>query len=310
MDNEKNNIDLEQENNEAVEEVTEVLEDVVEDAVEETVEEIAEEAVEEAPAEPEKKVLTKVYVCDSCNKICEDAYCADCEKELTDEYICTPAEKVLALKKRNKNILVTVCAVVAVVVLAFVGKFVYFEVYNPYNSAKGNEYLCYGDTLEDLAKEAGYDYKTFLELNNLPANMPKSTYVNVAGLYIPVKGMAERYGVSVQEYIENSGIEGEFSDDVTMGEVQDELTIETYFGLFDDGALADLKQEYGLDDSVTMDTKFKEIKDKVYKHNYDEYMKEQSGEAEDVADVPEVEDVETEEPVDEAAEATDAGAAE
>ena len=308
MDNEKNNIDLEQEVSEATEEITEVVEETVEETVEEAVEEISEEAAEEIPAEPEKKVLTKVYLCDSCNKICEDAYCDVCDKELTDAYICTPEEKIIASKKRNKNILVTVCAVVAVVVLAFVGKFVYFEVYNPYNSAKGNEYLCYGDTLEDLAKEAGYDYKTFLELNNLPSSMPKSTYVNVAGLYIPVKGMAERYGVSVQEYIENSGIEGEFSDDVTMGEVQDELSIETYFGLFDDGALADLKKEYGLDDSVTMDTKFKEIKEKVYKHNYDEYMKEQSGDKEEIEDVPEVEDVETEADVEADATVTDEAA--
>lgn len=292
MENEKNNFDLEQETTEVLDEVTEeameapeVLEDVVE-----AVEEVATEEVEEvAQEEPQKKTLSKVYVCDECGLVCEDAFCGNCQKELTDEYVCTPADIVAKAKKRNKSVWTAAIAVVAVVVVAFVAKFLYLEVYNPYNHDKENKFLAYGNTLAEAADDAGYSYKTYLELNKIPSNMPKSTYEGVANMYITVQSIAENYGMDAKSYIEALGVEGDFGDDATVAEVQDEMTIDVAFGVTEEN-LPEFLEFYGLDDSVTLETKFKEIKEQFLKAQYDKYLEQEK--ASEDKDADEAEDIE------------------
>ena len=305
MDNEKEIFDNQA--SEVTEEIEETIEEVLEEAVEdeETVD-MAGDAPEVAE-EPEKKVLEKVYLCDVCGVICEGEICPECGKELTKEeaYICKSQVAVEKARKLRKIILSVIIAVAVIVGVVFAGLYIYKEVYNPYNHGKYKD-LAFGDTMGEIAEELGMDFEELLESNGLPKDMGKSTYERVAINYIPVKAQAEQYGMTVQEFVEQAyGLEGEFDEDITRGELEEQLTVGKAFGLETEEDLASFKEEYGLDESVTLETKFAEVRRDFYKAQYEQQKKAEE-EAKALEEAPETaetpEETPEEVPVEETAE--------
>ncbi len=279
MDNEKNLIDNEVEETEevveeVVEETVEMTEEVTEESTDEITEEVVEDAIEVVAEEvvEEKKVLKKVYLCDACGAICEEEVCPKCGKELTKEeaYICKSQVAAEKAKKTTIAVVSTIIAIAVIVGAIFAGMYIYKEVYNPYNHGEYKD-LAFGDTMGEIAEEIGMDYDELLESNGLPADMPKSTYERIAINYIPIKTQAAQYGMEVQEFIEQVyGLEGEFDEDITRGELEEQLTVGLAFGLETEEDLASFKEEYGLAETVTLDTKFAEIRTDFYKAQYEQ----------------------------------------
>ncbi len=286
MDNEKELMGTETEEVvEALEETTEALEEISADAVEEVAEmteeateEVQEEAIEEAPP---KKTLSKVYLCDECGAICETEICPVCQKELTVEeaYVCKAQTAVDKNKKIAKNVVIAVLSVAAVVLLFFAGRFVYTDIYNPYNHTEEYKDINFGDTIADQIKEYDVSLKEFLEASNLPSDMAKSTYLYVAKQFVTVADAIEGSGMTAQDYITQIiGMEGEFDDDVTVGEIESKMNMRQMFGIETEEELAQVKATYDLKDDVTLDTVFKDIRAQVYKKAYETEQKQKAEE--------------------------------
>lgn len=263
MDNEKELMG--QETEEIIEEVEEAVEEISEEVAEDAVEEAIEEIVEEAPA---KKRLTKVYLCDECGAITENEVCPVCQKELTDEeaYVCKEQSQVLKNKKTVKNVVKGVIAVAVVALVAFVGVYGYRNWYNPYNHTEAYKDINFGDTIADLLEEHDITLKEYLKASDLPSDMAKTTYVNVANQFVPVSSAIQGSGMTPQQYInEVIGMEGEFSDDVTVGEIESKMTLAQMFGVSTEEELNEMKELYGVRQEATLDTLFEEVRAEVYK---------------------------------------------
>lgn len=274
MDNEKELMN--QENEETTEEITEVVEEVTEEVTEDSAEEATEEVIEEAPV---KKTLKKVYLCDECGAICESEICPVCQKELTIEeaYACKAQTVIEKNKKIVKNTVMALIALAVVVVIAIGGIYAYRNWYNPYNQQYKE--INFGDTIGDAIEEYDITLKEYLEASDLPSDMAKSTYIYVANQFIPVSAAIEGSGMTPQEYINGIiGLEGEFSDDVTVGEVESKMTLSQMLGVETEEELQNAKEQYGIRKEATLDTLFEEVRAEVYK-KLDENQQKQESEA-------------------------------
>lgn len=286
MDNEKELMGQE------TEEVTEVVEEITEEVIEEVAEESVSEEAEEVVAEesemeivveeaPVKKTLSKVYLCDECGAVTECEICPVCQKELTidEAYVCKAETEVLKNKKTVKNVIKAVVAVAAVAVIAVVGVYGYRNWYNPYNHTKAYKDINFGDTIGDVIEEYGITLEEYLKGSNLPSDMAKSTYVYVANQFVPVASAIEGSGMTAQQYINDIiGMEGEFSDDVTVGEIESKMTLKQMLGVETEEDLEKAKEQYGIRKEATLDTLFEEVRADVYKKIYENQQKEEAEE--------------------------------
>lgn len=158
MSDEKNM--FEENENEVVEQET------VEEVVEETTEEIvADEAAEE-----------------------------DVQADEIAEVFEKAAEELVAEKaEMSKKSACALSVVITLVVVAAALLIYYFTGYNRYNANPNG----YSDTLETYAAMSDKTIDEVKEELSLPSNMKADTLLDVAQYYIPVKKMAENYGMEV-----------------------------------------------------------------------------------------------------------------
>ncbi|MCD8390471.1 MAG: hypothetical protein LUD03_01345 [Firmicutes bacterium] len=117
-----------------------------------------------------------------------------------------------------------------------------------------------GKTVAEAAEENGMTLEEYIAENNLPENLPSLVSENEANYTIPVSKMAERYGMSFEEFKQTLDFPDSVTEDTTWGEALDEVTIGAYIG---EGNVESFKEKYNLPDSVSADTKWGEVRETV-----------------------------------------------
>lgn len=234
---------------------TELQEEVMEEAAV-VVEEMAEEAViEEASGETEEI------------EVCEECECIECEE------------------KSNKTF-VTASIVISLVIVAL--SFITSITTNKYNNMGYVD--IYGETVQEMAeKQYGMSLEDFLATYELPSDMPGDTNSNAAENMIPTGVVAEETAkyldqiksfVGINANVSNfelfkliSGMPAEVTESTPIGEAKGMVKLK--YVVEDEAQLEEFKKMYGLDDSVTLETEFKEVRtqvDNYTKKQYEEQM--------------------------------------
>lgn len=243
---------------EAVEETSEAAEEAIAEEVEET-EAVVEEALEEAVEEAEEAV----------------------EEEVVDPYVAVLLKKIKSLKLANR-IMAAILAIIACVGLVFGGIKVYENVYNPYNHM--GYYNMSGMTIADVAEMNSMTVDEVISQLNLPRDVKPNTYYDVVEFLVPVSTMAGMYGADVETLKEAFGFGAEITGESTWGEALDSMKLVDYVG--SEELVEEIIAEYNLDDSVTVDTLWGEIRPIVNKIDYERYLAEQATDAlEDVTEI-------------------------
>ncbi|MGN0163042.1 MAG: hypothetical protein ACI4EA_05600 [Candidatus Ornithomonoglobus sp.] len=194
-------------------------------------------------------------------------------------------------QKKNNTKLIAIIAAAVVVVIAAIVAFIIFgkSVFNPYTK----DYIdVTGTTVGEIADQQGMEYADFLELYGLPSDMPASTSENAAYYNIPAGTFAQMSGMDFDGLKEVLGLtdDDSITEDTTIGDVFDKTTVGSRVG---EDQIDAFKAEYELDDSVTADTLWIEVRNKV-----DQKLKEQNEAAKnpvEETDEPEEEPEDTEE---------------
>lgn len=275
------NKDFEEKVEEVAEEAVEAVEEAIEEA-EETVGEVAEEAAE-AVAEAEEAF--------------EET--AEAFAEAANEAEGAIEEAVEAPKKKVGPIIALIVVIVLVAacgVMVAMGKVP--QIYNKYNHM-GYVNIT-GRTIADIAKDNGMELSEMLEQYGLPADMPGNTQESAAYYMMPVKTIAQMYGMDFNGMKELLGFGDDVTEDTAWGIAEGEVTLDKYIG---EDNLDSFKQEYGFGDEITGETKWKEVRntvDNASKKKYDEQKAQEAQEEEFGA-----EEEETGEELEEAEEATE-----
>ena len=261
--------------------VTPETEEVVEDVSEEISEEALETADEEIADEVSEENYEEPETAEEIAEIAEDAYETAEEivgdGEVTEEELEQVVEEIIASKKKSKAPFVVVLVVVILAIIAAV-------VTNLFGGNKYNK-LGYvnpgGRTIADVVEELGISLEEFLEVYSLPADMPEDTEEMAAYYSMPVKVLAQMYGLDFPTFKEAYGIPDETSpavedgiagkikalfggdkivaidENTPWGIVLDELKLSNYVG---EENIVAFKEYYGLGDEVTLETRYKEIR--------------------------------------------------
>ncbi len=139
---------------------------------------------------------------------------------------------------------------------------------NPYNSMYPN---LTGRTVQEATDDAGLTLEEFLAEYELPADMSGDTYETAAYNMIPLKKIAEIYGMTYDELSTLLKFPDFVTGNTPWGEALDEVRLGDYIGTGD--VLKQFKEYFDLDGSVNEDTKWKDVRSV-----YEEYtMKEKRG---------------------------------
>ena len=190
------------------------------------------------------------------------------EKAVSEEELAAQA----AAKKSKRTVIGVVIA--AVVVVAAAVLFIMFKntLFNPYIK----DYVdVNGMTVGETADLYGMEYSDFLEYFDLPKDMPKSTPQQAAVYAMP----AGRYAEAIVGWdFESMKEQLQWGDDITeetpIGDAFDQTTIGNYVG---EDRFEEFKSTFGLDDSITKDTLWKEVRNIVDTKQKEEYEAEQAG---------------------------------
>ena len=275
--NELENVVPETEAEEIIEETTETPEEITEEVIEEA-DETVEESVEEI-SEDMKEAVEETS--DSFEKVV-----AEVNEEVSD-ILPENVEKKSSLKKTIS--IIVVIALVAAVLIGIIADMTG----NKYN--KMGYVPVSGLTVQDIADEMGVDIAEFLAMYDLPADMPKDTTQEAAFYNIPLAKFAEMNGLDVELLKTALNIPAEttvtepknifekierifkpvkpepITETTPWGVVLDELTLGSYVGA---EQLEEFKIYYELDESVSVDTLYKEVREQVDKKSM-ELLKEQ-----------------------------------
>lgn len=270
----------------------------VEGAEEEVLEAVAEPVVEveeDVVEETQNEISEDVFVKDSEELISEEEN-ADVEEndvQLDDEILetnesydetveqaCEVLEEV-SQKKSKAPLIVSIIVVIAII--AAVALFIFGDF-----GTKNYNDLVYanisGQTLSDLLEMQGVELTEFLEKYSLPEDMTEDTYIEAAEYCIPLGVYATMTGLdyaTVKELLqipdqttpnEPKNIKEKIKsllglnktvvidENTPWGVALDEVTLGAYVGeeYFDQ-----FKEMYGLGDDITVDTKYKQVRQTV-----------------------------------------------
>ena len=276
---------------------------------------------EELNSEENEEMVSETVADESADDVSNDgyedeaSYDEDEDTSLTEETsygeyggeYTGPGEMADVPVRSGKKLLII--GIISVVAAALIGTGVYFYVNirnAPYN------YLGYinvsGETIGNIAEYYGSSLDEFLEMHGLPADMPADTDETAAYNTIPTGVIAGLYGMDVEtlkkeyEIPDTVGkipmrmkivdlispkfnVGDTINEDTPWGIAEGEATLRGYMGTDDEEALEEVKSMYGLDDSVTFDTQWKDIRDIVEKQQLEQRKKAeeeaQNGEADD-----------------------------
>ena len=164
-------------------------------------------------------------------------------------------------KPMSKASVAVITAIITAVVAIFgtlvaVGNFP--QIYNKYNKCANVT----GRTVADIATENNVTPMKLLRQYGLPLDMPENTDEASASYYLTIGDVAKINKLSVDWIKGQLALGEEVTDDAIWGIIEDDLTLEQYIGKDD---FEDFKKEYNLGSSVTLETKFKSVRGKVYK---------------------------------------------
>lgn len=290
-----------------VPETEEIGDETTETADEETVELTSDNADETAQAaEPTADEEEEITPAKS-----DDADAAAEETELDESGAIEPDEsfEVSEEQPKKSNAKVGIIAVIAAVVIILAAVlFVMFSkgLFNKYNRMGYIDVS--GRTVAEIADASGYELADFLEMNGLPADMPGNTYESAALYNMPVKNIAQMYGMTFDDMKTMFKWGDDITEDTTWGIAEGEIKVSDYVG---EENIDDFKQQYGFGDEVTGETQWKEIRNTLDQKSRDDRIASEKAakEAEKATEAP-ADDTEqaTEAPAE--GEATDAPAAE
>lgn len=208
---------------------------------------------------PEEDVLSAVNDVDDDEEASEDFDAVPEADTVTDD---EPAleydvdEEPEEIKKGSKiGIIIAVIAAVVVIAIAAMTSMMETNKYNKMGYVDIS-----GKTVQDLIDQQGITLEEFLETYGLPSDMPADTIESAAYYTIPVKNIAQMYGMDFESLKEKLQFPDTITEDSTWGEAEGEVTLANYIG---EDNLEEFKQQYGLGDNVTGETKWKEIRNTV-----------------------------------------------
>lgn len=223
---------------------TELQEEVIEETTVET-----EEVVEEAPVETE----------DAAEEVLEAT-----EEEVPE----------IEAPKGNTGLIVSILVVVISVVIVALSLISSMNV-NKYNNMGYIDIN--GQTAQDMADAEGVSLEEFLAIYQLPADMPADTNSNAVENMIPTGVIADqmtKYMDSVKSFVginENvsnfelfkviSGMPAEVKESTPIGEAKGMVKLK--YIISNEEELAEFKEMYGFDESVTLETEYKDIQNVV-----------------------------------------------
>lgn len=132
-----------------------------------------------------------------------------------------------------------------------------------------------GKTVEEAAEERGMTLEEYIADNDLPESLPALVSETEANYTVPVSRMAERYGMSLDEFKQSLGMSDDVTGDTTWGNALDTVTVGAYIG---ESNVAAFVEEYGLPDTVTADTEWVEVRQAVDNVKRDRRIAEESAE--------------------------------
>ena len=265
-----------------VEEVTDAAQDVAE-AAEDTAEEVtaavseaAEDAVDTVSEAAEETADMLDGAAESAEEAAEGA--AESAEEAVQYGEDMPGEVTEPENKTTKAVVIAVCAVLAaaIIVLAiiFVPKLLYKNPYEKYVDTTGR-------TIGEVAEMSGMEYDKFLETYSLPADMPEDTSEASAFNTIPISKVLEIYQyedmATVDEAKSFLALPDWVDENTPWGDAIGEAPLKNYVG---EENLDDFLEHYGLQDTATGDTLFKEVRqtvdeaDKKEREEYEKQMEE------------------------------------
>ena len=259
MDENKEFEEIAEEVNEAAEEIAEEVNEVAEE-VEEAVENAA-EAAEDFTQDVAEEVN------EAAEEIAEEI--AEEAKEATEEVQEFVGDVTETAKKSPlKAIIISAIVIILAAFCLLLGLGKFPKLYNKYNHM-GYVNIT-GRTIADIAEESGMELSEFLEQYGLPEDMPGNTQESAAYYSMPVRTIAQMYGMTYEDLKALLGLGDEVNEDTTWGEAEGEVTLEKYIG--EEGFEA-FKEKYGFGDEITLETKWKEVRKTVdleAKKTYDE----------------------------------------
>lgn len=167
------------------------------------------------------------------------------------------AEIAQPVKKSKAGIIAIIAAIVIIIVIGAltIGGYMLLRNRNPYN----REYAdVTGRTVQDIADNIGMSVEEFLAEYGLPADMPADTNENAAYFTIPASKMAEMNNMDFETMKSLLKLPDDTDPNATWGSIEGELPISERIGGAD--KFEEFKQEYGLNDKITADTKWKEVR--------------------------------------------------
>ncbi len=231
--------------------------------------ELQEEVVEEATLEAEETT----------EEIAEELAESEDETEADEECECEECKE----DKSKAFVIASILVSLVIVVLSFI------------TSMSANKYNAmgyvdiYGQTVQDMADAEGCSLEDFLAMYQLPADMPGDTNSNAAENMIPAGVVAEEMTqylgqiksfVGMNENVSNfelfkliSGMPAEVTESMPIGEAKGLVKLK--YIVKDETELEEFKAMYGFDESVTLETEFKEIRnivDNYTKKKYEEQV--------------------------------------
>ena len=270
----------------------------VEGAEEEVLEAVAEPVVEveaDVVEETQNEISEDVFVEDSEELISEEEN-ADVEEndvqlddeiletnESYDETVAQACEVLEEVSQKKSKAPLIVSIIVVIAIIAAVALFIFGDF-----GTKNYNDLVYanisGQTLSDLLEMQGVELTEFLEKYSLPEDMTEDTYIEAAEYCIPLGVYATMTGLdyaTVKELLqipdqttpnEPKNIKEKIKsllglnktvvidENTPWGVALDEVTLGAYVGeeYFDQ-----FKEMYGLGDDITVDTKYKQVRQTV-----------------------------------------------
>lgn len=163
---------------------------------------------------------------------------------------------------------VAMIVIIIVVILALAGAGIYYALNrNPYNQ---QGYInVSGRTIQQVAEDSGMSLEEFLTEYNLPADMPASTEESSAYYTIPAGTMAGMYGMDFATLKQTLEWPDTITEETTWGEAEGQTKLGVYVG---EENLEDFKAYYGLDETITADTLWKDVRNKIDQKNLDERL--------------------------------------
>ena len=191
----------------------------------------------------------------------EEADSSDEQQDASEEQDGEEAVEKEPKKPMSKTAVVIITVIITAAISVFctmaaLGQFP--QIYNIYNKSTNVT----GRTIKTIAEKNGVTPVKLLRQYGLPLDMPEDTNETSASYYMTIGDVAKMNKLSVSWIKEQLSLGEEVTDEAIWGKIEDGLTLGQYIGKDDFEAF---KKEYGLDDSVKPETKFKTVRGKIYK---------------------------------------------